>query len=620
MSEPPVTGEWTATTELPTVPGYELFDELGRGGMGVVYRARHLGTGRYVALKLIRDGALAGPRELARFRTEAEATARIQHPNVVQIYEVGEHAGRPFFAMELVEGGSLDKHLDGKPLPSREAAELVRTLALALGHAHGLRIVHRDLKPANVLLAVASGQWPVASQTDEQLKATVADLQSSLATGHWSPATVPKITDFGLAKLLDREGTAWTQDGAVVGTPSYMAPEQAAGRVSDICPATDVYALGATLYELLTGKPPFDADSWDRTVQQVIHHDPAPPTRTQPDVPHDLETICLKCLEKEPGRRYATGAELADDLGRFLDGSPVTAAPLSSAERLARHAARDGYRILGEIGHGPLSVVYHARTESLNQPVALKVFAAGLCSRDEWEARLKGFADRWAVLAHPQIVPVHGAGWWDGQPYFVTEYAAHGTLAGQLTARPQHFRDALRLVMQLTEVVGYAHRQGVIHGNLKPSNILFAAEGIPRVADFQLTGGLFQGGSSEDAAGLGYLPPELLTDRAAEPRPHTDVYGLGVILYELLTGRQPFTGATAAEVTEQVLTRDPVPPSQLNPEVESYLNGVCLKCLRKNPWWRFPRPFDLFTRLRDILGDPKGRGTPGRLPDRGDVG
>ena len=293
------------TSDWPTVPGYEILAELGRGGMGVVYKARQVSSQRLVALKMIRDSALAGPQERARFRIEAEAGSRMRHPNLVEIYEVGEHAGRAWFAMELVEGGSLDQHLAGRPQPAGQAAELIRTLARAVQHAHEQKIVHRDLKPANILLASAAvvrGEW----------------------SGHGAPPTThhlpltnhqPKISDFGLAKRLDSDSTALTRDGAVVGTANYMAPEQAAGRVGDIGPAADVYALGAILYEILTGRPPLEADAWDRMVDQVLHADPTPPTRLQPDLPPALETVCLKCLEKEPGRRYARAGDLAE-IGR----------------------------------------------------------------------------------------------------------------------------------------------------------------------------------------------------------------------------------------------------------------------------------------------------------------
>jgi eukaryotic-like serine/threonine-protein kinase len=561
--------------EWPVIPGYEVLGELGRGGMGVVYRACQVNPKRPVALKLIRDGALAGPQQRARFRIEGEAAARMRHANVVALYEFGEHQGRPYFAMELVEGPSLDKHLAGQPQSISQAAELLRTLALAVGHAHAQNIVHRDLKPANILLS-ADG--------------------------------IPKITDFGLAKRLDSQSTALTQEGAVMGTPGYMAPEQAAGRAGEIGPPTDLYALGAILYELLTGRPPFLADSWQQTIEQVLHDEPTPPAQLRPDVPSDLETICLKCLEKEPARRYASAGELADDLGRFLEGKPVTAVPLGSAERLARLAGRDGYEFVGEIGRGPRSCVYRARSGTLPQTVAVKVFPAGICTREEWEARVRVHSELSAALPHPQIVPVQRTGWWDGAPYLAMEYAQHGSLADRLTGRAQPVRETLRLVEQLAEIVSYLHRQGVVHGNLKPGNVLFAADGIPRLSDFRPTSGLFQGPLPADDSpptGLAYLPPEVIREPGAEPRPYTDIYGLGVILYELLTGRPPFAGKTARETLEQVCSQDPVPPSRRNKYVTPRLEAFCLRCLHKDRWQRYPRAHDVVTRLRNFQDNPE---------------
>jgi serine/threonine protein kinase len=569
-----------ARADWPIVPGYEILAELGRGGMGVVYKARQTSSQRLVALKMIRDSALAGPQERARFRIEAEAGSRMRHPNLVEIYEVGEHAGRAWFAMELVEGGGLDQHLAGRPQPARQAADLIRTLARAVQHAHDQQIVHRDLKPANILLA--AGALPA----------------------------IPKITDFGLAKRLDSDSTALTRDGAVVGTANYMAPEQAAGRVGEIGPAVDVYALGAILYEMLTGRPPLEADAWDRTIQQVLHADPTPPTRLQPDVPPALETVCLKCLEKEPGRRYARAGDLADDLDRFLGGQAIVAVAPGAQERLARLAARDGYQIVAEVARGPRSIVYHARYDPLQQPVALKVFRAGAVSREEWDTRLRRGAELWAALAHPQIVPVQRAGWWDGAAYVALEYVPHGSLAAKVDGQAHRVSKVLGLVEQLAEIVRYLHRQGVVHGNLKPSNVLLAADGIPRVSDLRLCGGLFLGPRSEadeDAAGLRYLPPEHVQDPGAEPRPFTDIYGLGLILYELLAGRPVFAGATAQATLEQVRTAEPAPLTGFNPEVTPHLEMICQKCLRKNPWHRYTRTFDLLRLLRHCRAELEGQ-------------
>jgi eukaryotic-like serine/threonine-protein kinase len=608
MSTNPATGDWAAAVEViagdrPSIPGYEILDELGRGGMGVVYKARQVSLKRLVALKLIRDSALASPEERARFRIEAEAAARMRHPNIVAIYEIGEHVSRPYFVMELVEGGSLDKLLAGQPQPPAQAAVLVRIVALAVQHAHEQKVVHRDLKPANILLQKHEGR-----RIQDEFRAEVSASNSS-AFLHPS-SFVPKLSDFGLAKRLDSDSTALTREGSVLGTASYMAPEQAEGRVGKIGPAVDVYALGAILYELLTGQPPFQAETWNQIVQQVLQGEPVPPTRLQPDVPRNLETVCLKCLEKEAGQRYASAGELADDLGHFLNGRPVAAVPVSERERLDRLAERNGYQIVATIGRGPRSTVYHALEGPLKQAVALKVYRAGVCTREEWEAWLRRAADRCAGLTHPHLVPIRQAGWWDGAPCLTLEYVPHGSLAAKLSGQPYPILQALRLAEQLAEILCYLHRQGVVHGNLKPANVLLAANSIPRVADFHLTGGLFQPSQLVDdleLSGVGYLAPELVRDAGAEPRPYTDIYGLGMILYELLTGgRPPFGGAAAHEVREQVLSQDPIPPSRLNPKVTPQLEACCLRCLRKNPWRRYHRAYDLLMRLRYFQDSSEG--------------
>jgi predicted Ser/Thr protein kinase len=296
--------------EQVELPGYELLGELGRGGMGVVYRARQTSLDRLVAVKMIAAGPHALPRQRERFRTEAAAVARLQHPNVVQVFEAGEAAGRRYFAMEHMDGGSLADRLAGVPMPPAAAAQLLRTLAGAVHYAHERGVLHRDLKPANVLLT-----------TDG----------------------TPKIADFGLAKLLAADGSDApdvTIPGAVLGTPSYLAPEQAEAKPQSLGPATDVYGLGAILYELLTGRPPFRGATTLDTLDQVRSQEPVPPRRLQPKVPRDLETVCLKCLQKDPAQRYPSAAELADDLGRFLDGMPVRAKPTPAWRRCLAWARR----------------------------------------------------------------------------------------------------------------------------------------------------------------------------------------------------------------------------------------------------------------------------------------
>jgi WD40 repeat protein len=291
---------------IPVIDGYEILGELGRGGMGVVYRARHVSLNRPCVLKMILGGDFADAEAIARFRAEAEAVARLQHANVVQIHGTGEAAGRPFFELEYVEGGSLDRHIDGTPWVPRRAAELVEALARGVAEAHRLGIVHRDLKPANVLMA-ADG--------------------------------TPKITDFGLAKSLVGD-SGLTQTGAIVGTPDYMAPEQAEGKTGDVGPLADVYALGAILYELLTGRRPFRGATIVETLHLARTTEPVSPSRLIPGLPSDLETIVLKCLQKEPAKRYDSAAALAQDLHRFLVGEPILARPIGPIERAWRWCRR----------------------------------------------------------------------------------------------------------------------------------------------------------------------------------------------------------------------------------------------------------------------------------------
>jgi tetratricopeptide (TPR) repeat protein len=291
----------------PKVAGYEILDVLGEGGMGIVFKARHVRLGRLVALKMIRSGAGVRPADLARFEAEAQAVAAIEQPNIVHIFEIGEHGGMPYFSLEYLSAGSLAKVIGGKPQSPAEAARIVSTLAGAADVAHKRGIIHRDLKPANVPLS-----------HDGTLK----------------------ITDFGLVKRLESDSSQ-TRTGSILGTPSYMSPEQARGETHNVGPAADQYALGAILYELLTGRPPFHGTSVLDTLDQVRQKEPVPPSQLQTKVPRDLETICLKCLEKDPARRYSDVAALREDLRRYREDKPIVARPVCQAERLWRWCLRN---------------------------------------------------------------------------------------------------------------------------------------------------------------------------------------------------------------------------------------------------------------------------------------
>ncbi len=396
---PPPFGSADVCEVRPGVGGYDLLDELGRGGMGVVYKARCRALNRLVALKMVLAGVHARPEDLTRFRAEAEVVARLQHPNIVQIFEIGEQSGRPYLALELVSGGTLQKTFAGTPQPTRAAAHLVELLARAVHFAHQCGVIHRDLKPGNVLLAVP----PVgASSISDPDAAQVAALYG-----------VPKVTDFGLAKRLEDDAQQ-TRTGDILGTPSYMAPEQAGGQAFTDGPAADVYALGAILYDALTGRPPFKGATTFETIQQVLNETPVPPSRLRSRLPRDLERICLKCLEKEPRRRYASALELAADLRRHLNGEAVHVRSAPPIERMWRWARRNpvptglllAITLGAAIGFWQLSRL----SESLVRSTALE----GAVQQAETINELNRYYTR--VATHLQGAGVNGAADWEATP------------------------------------------------------------------------------------------------------------------------------------------------------------------------------------------------------------
>jgi serine/threonine-protein kinase len=368
-------------TGRPLFAGYELLGCPGRGGMGEVYKARHVRSSRVVALKtLAADSGAPGYRErLDRFRTEVEAVSRLQHPNIVSVYDVGDHEGRPYFTMEWLEGGTLAGQLQGAPQPRGPAAECVALLARALQHAHERGVIHRDLKPANVLLQPEDDGGDVSTERHGQAV--------SFGTPPAAPC-VPKIADFGVAKLPGRGGVP-TQPCQWLGTPEYMAPEQAGDREAG--PATDVYALGVILYEMLTGRPPFRADEPLETLRQVRDDEPVSPRRLRPRLDRDLETICLKCLQKDPARRYPSARDLADDLDRWRTGRAILARPSGAAERAVKWARRHPERA-ALVGLGAAVVL----------ALAVGVFW-------QWAASQAGYARQLAASADHQFLLVRYA-------------------------------------------------------------------------------------------------------------------------------------------------------------------------------------------------------------------
>jgi WD40 repeat protein len=370
--------------QLRRVGDYELLEEIGRGGMGVVYRARQVSLKRVVALKMILAGEFASPESVRRFRNEAEAAARLRHPNIVTIHEVGEESGQHYFAMELIEGPGLAALVRDGPLPARRAATYLKAVAEALAHAHNHRVLHRDLKPSNILI---------------------------------DPFDQPRVTDFGLARQLDR-GLDLTLSGQTVGSPGYMSPEQVLGRHGAVGAASDIYSLGAVLYHLLTGRPPFQGDTLHAVLMQVQTVDPVPLRRLNLSVPPDLETICHKCLEKDPARRYATAGDLAEELGRFLRDEPIRARPIGPLGQAGRWCRRRpavatlvGALVVALVA-GLAGILWQARRAELAHIIAdtrsaqTRIHNYATDVRAAWEAAERGlFADARRFLLQHQPQP-----------------------------------------------------------------------------------------------------------------------------------------------------------------------------------------------------------------------
>lgn len=335
---------------------YELIEELARGGMGVVYRARQISLNRPVAIKMILGGHLANATEMKRFRAEAETAAQLRHPNIVAIHEVGEHAGQPFFSMDLVEGQNLAQLVRNEPLPSRKAAAYLKTIAEAVQYAHSRGVLHRDLKPSNILI-----------EANDQPRITDFGLAKRFSTSVGTLSTASQSESGKVGDAVERVPThELTQTGQVLGSPSFIPPEQAAGQKDQIGPASDVYSLGAILYHCLTARPPFMAETLTQTLRMVAEQEPASPHLLNASVPRDLETICLKCLEKQPKRRYATAQEVAQELGRFLEQKPIHARPASAVGKVHRWCLRN--KPLAAAGTGILALLL---VVAIGSPIAV---------------------------------------------------------------------------------------------------------------------------------------------------------------------------------------------------------------------------------------------------------
>jgi serine/threonine protein kinase len=556
----------------PFIPGYEILEEIGKGGMGIVYRARQLSLNRRVALKVLRRWDTAGFDELQRFQIEAQAVARLTHPHIVPIYDHGSPNGVPYFSMELLEGGTLADRIAHETIPPRETAALVEQLARAMAYAHQEQIVHRDLKPTNVLLHRDG---------------------------------TPKIADFSLAKLLDGDRQL-TRTYAVMGTASYMAPEQARGQTVAVGPAADTWALGAILYEMLCGRPPFLEATFELTRLQVLNAEPLRPSSHRAGVPTDLEEIALRCLEKEPGDRYRSALELAEDLRRFLAGEPLSITPLSEWDRQVRWGRGAGYELLELTGCTTVGLVFTARRLSLNRPVTLQTVASEAKEDADHMARFRRAAEAAAELHHPNILQIYDLGEHQGQPYVSVEFVEGGSLAERCTGEPCDPRHSAQLIETLARAIHVAHQHGIVHADLRPYNVRLTGDGVPRITGFGFAILGEKGDEKETGRRRpqrffsGYLAPEQVAT-GGPVGPAVDVHALGAMLYEMLTGQPPFAANTVEHTRQLILHLDPAAPSQLLPSVPRRLEAICLKCLRKDPTERHSSALALANELHHYL-------------------
>ena len=578
-------GSAAADMSFPTIPGYQIHNRIAYGGMGVVYKAMQLGLDRLVALKMVRGGRWIKDDELIRFKSEARAVAGLDHPHIVRIYDFGEFEGLPYFTMEYVEGGSLSQKLIAEPMGFRESANLIEMIARAIQLVHDRQLVHRDLKPGNILLT--------------------KDL-------------APKISDFGLAKRLGTDLSV-TITGTVMGTASYMAPEQARGD-KHVGPAVDIYALGAILYECLTGQPPFRDETYEKTIRRVIDEEPKRPRELLSLIPPELEAICLKCLEKDPAERYATALDVARDIRCFLNGEPLSIGLFDVVDQHTRWARKLNLDSLEMLGCTQWAFVYKARETIINRQVILKICTGQVSSTAH--GRLRRQAEAMAGLGHPNLEQLYVYGEHNGQPYLVQEFVEGRNFSAVMRERiiepdakdlsiandpsaevamvrlparkafvPVTATLAAEWIKMLARALQFMHEQGVLHSAIYPGEIRLTGDGVPKLCGFgaaqKVNAGKGAGEASASWVRPNYQPPEQIDARWTLLCAASDVYSLGAVLYELLTGHAPFFGLSIEETRAAVRKEIPIAARNLNPRIPPFLDWMCQRCLAKNPADRF---------------------------------
>ncbi len=546
---------------------YRIVEKIGAGGMGEVYLAEDMSLNRKVALKFLSSHLCQDADCRARFKREAQAAAKLNHPNIGTIYEVGEFNGRPFFAMEYVEGLSLRELIENGSLTDERAVDLAIGICEGLSKAHQTGVVHRDIKPGNILLD-ADGR--------------------------------PKVVDFGLASIEGYDRL--TRTGSIVGTVHYMSPEQVRGEVTDH--RTDIFSFGTMFYEMLTGKLPFPGEMHAAVMYSIVNAEPTPLSAHRDDIREPLDSVIAKALQKDPDSRYQSFRELIED----LQGDSVTtisagikrkAVVVFPFERFGTVISH--YAVIERIGEGSTGEVYLAEDTELQRRVALKFLPPHLSVDANFRARFKREAQALARLTHPSIVSIYEVSEFQGRPFYAMEYVQGQFLKNLMRDRKLPVEQIIDIAIQLCEGLSKAHQAGVVHRDIKPANILVDVDGRAKISGFELA--IVQGGEPpsnvDSSSGMNsYMSPEQARGEEVDYR--SDIFSFGAVLYEMLTGSRPFREETNAETLPANLHEQPVPLETLRPELPRKLNGIVLKALAKNPAERFQSMKDMICELKQV--------------------
>ncbi|MDP6579690.1 MAG: serine/threonine-protein kinase [Vicinamibacterales bacterium] len=535
---------------------YELLERLGKGGMGIVYRAMDTKLDRPVAVKLLLTDLEGDSETRERFLREARAAGELSHRNIIKVYDFGEDGGRAFLVMELLEGVSLNEFLKEHPdLSLDRKLQIMTGVCNGLAFSHSRSIVHRDLKPANLFIT-----------KDRQVK----------------------VLDFGLARI---SSSNLTRSGLVFGTPDYMSPEQVRGKVVDA--RSDIFSLGAVFYQVLSGRKPFAAKALPEVMRKVLTDEPAPLTHAE--APPSLARIVMRSLEKDPLKRYQKVEELLAELGGVDPDEP---AERDAAADVPRQI--DRYQILERVGEGGMGVVYRARDPVLDRDVAIKSMQVDFGVDEDARARFQQEARAAARLQHPNIVTIYEFGEKDDSPYLIMEFLGGDDLEGLMKSdQALSLIGKLDIVTQLCDGLAFAHEQGVVHRDIKPGNVRVLDDGTVKLLDFGIAKVQNAGATAGSFAGsAGYASPEQLSLEPVDAR--SDLFSVGVLTYELLTGRQPFTGESGAAIAYQVLNEEPPPLRSISPQLPEVLEAVVTRVLQKKPDQRYGTASELAEALRAV--------------------